>query len=66
MVARVVGRLGELLDGELGRREVGVAEAEVDDVVAGAPQLEREVADDREDVRRQVVDAPELHAAKAR
>ena len=62
MVARVLRRLAELLDREVGRGEVGVAEAEVDDVVTGAAELEREVADHREDVRRQVVDPAELHA----
>ncbi len=35
VVARVVHRLGQLLDGHVGRREVGVAEPEVDDVGAG-------------------------------
>ncbi len=57
----IVGRLGELLDREIGGGEIGVAEAEIDDVVAGAPKLERQVANHREDVRRQVVDAAKVH-----
>ena len=32
MVARDVGRLGELVDGDLRRRDVGVAEPEVDHI----------------------------------
>ena len=64
MVAGVVGCLGELLDCEIRRGEIRVAEAEVDDVVAGATKLERQVADHREDVRRQVVDAAKLHRHK--
>jgi hypothetical protein len=40
VVAGVVGRLGQLLDRDLGRRQVGVAEAEVDDVLAGSPGLD--------------------------
>ena len=63
MVARVLGRFRQLLDRELGRGQIGVAEAEVDDVLAGPAQLEREVADRREDVRRQAVDAAELHGS---
>ena len=62
VVPGVAGRLGQLVDRDLGRRQVGVAEAEVDDVVAGAPSLDLQRVDDREDVRRQPVDAAELHA----
>ena len=40
MVARERGRLTELLDRDLGRRDVGIAEAEVDHVLPVAPQLE--------------------------
>ena len=40
--ARLCG-LRELLDRELGRREIGVAEPEVDDVVTGSAQLQLEV-----------------------
>ena len=61
----VVGRLrrglGELAHSSLGRRDVGIAETQVDDVMAGPPGLDLEVVDDREDVWRQVLDAPELH-----
>ena len=38
VVARVVDRLGQLLHRHVGRGQVGVAEAEVDDVVAGSPR----------------------------
>ena len=63
MVARILGRLAELLDREVGGGEIGVAEAEVDDVVARAAQLQRQVPDHGEDVRRQAVDPAELHRA---
>ena len=55
----------QLRHGGGGRGEVGVAEAEVDDVRAAAPQLERQLADRAEDVRREVGDAPELHGSAA-
>ncbi len=61
VVARVLGGLAKLLHGDLRRREVGIPEAEVDDVLAGAPQLQLELVDLGEDVRRQARDAPELH-----
>ena len=46
VVARVVRRLDELLDGDVGRRDVGVAEPEVDDVLAGSPGLDLQRVDD--------------------
>ena len=61
MVAGVVRRLGQLLDRDVGRGQVGVAEAEVDDVGAGSPRLDLQPVDDGEDVRRQVRDPAELH-----
>ena len=45
----------------VGRRQVGVAEAEVDHVLAGPPGLHLQPVDDGEDVRRQGVDPAELH-----
>ena len=51
----------ELVDRDVGRRDVGVAEAEVDDVLAGSPGLDLQRVDRREDVRRQRVDPAELH-----
>ena len=54
MVARDVRGLRELLDHDRRRREVGVPEAEVDHVFAAPPELELELVDRREDVRRQV------------
>ena len=61
VVARVAHRLDELVDGDVGRRNVGVAETEVDDVDAGAPGLDLQRVHDPEDVRRQRVDPAELH-----
>jgi hypothetical protein len=56
--------LGELVDDDRRRRKVGVAEAEIDHVLAGAPKLPLELVDGGEDVRRQVRDAPELHSCE--
>jgi hypothetical protein len=63
VVAGDVRGLGELVDDDRRRRKVGVAKAEVDHVLAGAPQLPLQLVDGGEDVRRQVRDAPELHRA---
>ena len=60
VVARQQRRLAQLLDRNLGRRHVGVAEAEVDHVLALAAQLELQPLDLGECVRRQRVDSPEL------
>ena len=57
MVRRLQRGLAQLLDGDLGRRDVRVAEPEVDHVAALAPQLALQLVDCREDVRGQVVDA---------
>ena len=61
VVAAVVHGLAELVDRGLRRRQVGVAEPEVDHVLAGSPGLHLQPVDDREDVRRQRGDAAELH-----
>ena len=61
VVPGVVDRLGQLLDGDVGRRQVGVAEPEVDHVDAGPPGLDLQRVDDGEDVRRQRGDPAELH-----
>ena len=67
MVAREQRRLAQLLDGDLRRRDVGIAEAEVDHVLAGAPQLELQPLDLGEGVGREGVDPAELrHAADRR
>ena len=60
MVARVQDRLAQLLDRDRRRRDVGVAEAEIDDVLPGPPQLQLQLVDGGEDVRRQRADAAEL------
>ncbi len=65
VVRRLRGSLGELLHGDVRRRDVRVAEAQVDDVPACPTCLDLQVVDDREDVRRQVLDSPELHACDA-
>jgi hypothetical protein len=52
VVAGVVGRLAQLVDRQVGRRDVGVAEPQVDDVDAGSPGLDLQTIDDREDIRR--------------
>ncbi len=59
VVPAVAGGLGQLLDGDLGGRDVGVPEAQVDHVLAGPPGRDLQVVDDGKDVRRQPGDAPE-------
>jgi hypothetical protein len=66
VVAGVPGRLGQLVDGHLRRGQVGVAEGQVDHVGAGPAGLLLQPVDDAERVRRQVVDAPELHGSRLR
>ena len=61
MVRRLRGGLAELFNRNLGRRDVGVAEAEVDDVDPVARRIDLELVDQLEDVRRQIRDAAELH-----
>ena len=43
MVGGFRGRLLQLGDGHVGRRQVGIAEPEVDHVLAGAPQLQSQL-----------------------
>ena len=66
VVAGVAHRLDQLLDRDVGRREVGVAEPEVDDVLAGPPQLHLQRVDVGEHVRRQRVDSAKLHVGQVR
>ena len=61
MVRRLGGRLGELRDDIGVRRDVRVAEAEVDYVATLRPQASLQLVHCREHVRRKLVDAPELH-----
>ena len=63
VVARIAHRFGQLLDRDRRRRHVGVAEREVDDVLACSPELHLQRVDLRERVRRQRVDPAELHDA---
>ena len=64
VVAADAGGLGQLLDRDLRRGDVRVAEAQVDHVHAGSPRLHLQVVDDREDVGREVGDPTELHAER--
>src|SRR5581483_3571732 len=64
VVRALEGGLAQLLDGEVRRGDVGVAEAEVDHVSAFPPQLSLQLVDGREDVGRQGVDATKLHFGK--
>ena len=61
VVARVRGRLGQLLDRRRRRGEVGVAEPEVDHVLPGTAQLQLQLLGHREDVRRERRDTAKLH-----
>ena len=54
------GGLGELLDRDRGRGDVGVAEAEIDHVATLAPKLALQLVDGREDVRGEIVNSPKL------
>jgi len=64
MVGRLQGRFAQLLDGDRGRRNVGVSETEVDHVATGVSQLTLQLVDGREDVRGQIVDTVKLHFQK--
>jgi hypothetical protein len=59
VVPRVLRGLGQLGDRDLRGRHVRIAEAEVDDVLAGPAQLELEAVDLRKRVRRQRTDPAE-------
>ena len=58
--ARIAQRLDQLGDDMLGRRHVGIAHAEIDDVVAARARLGLELVDLLEDVRRQPLDSMEI------
>ena len=62
VVGRLAHGLDQLLDHVRRARPVGVAHREVDDVLARPAGLELQVADDVEDVRREPLDAWEVHA----
>ena len=55
--ARLAGRLDQLLDDVLGRRQVGIAHAEIDDVGAAGAGRGLDPVDLLEDVGRQALDA---------
>ena len=61
MVARVTGRLGQLLDRDVRARDVGIAEPHVDHVATGAAGLIAQLVDDGEHVGRQSIDPAKLH-----
>ena len=58
--ARLADGLDQLVDDVLGRGEIGIAHAEVDDVGAGGAGLGLELVDLLEDVRRQAPHAVEF------
>ena len=58
--ARIARRLAQLVDDIVGRRHVGIAHAEIDDVLAARARLRLEAVDFLEDVRRQPLDAVEI------
>ena len=60
VVLGVLGGLDQLRDDVLGRPEVGIAHAEIDDVLTAGARLRLEVVDDREDIRRKPLDPVEL------
>src|SRR5665647_2064685 len=64
VVAAVLGRLRELVHDGLRGGQIGVAHAEVDDVLAPATRLGLHVVHDAEDVGRQAVYAAEFHACR--
>jgi hypothetical protein len=61
MVPWISGSLLQLLNGDLWRRKIRVAEAEVNDVIACSPALDLELVDDREHVWGQVGYAAKFH-----
>src|SRR5439155_22014709 len=61
VVARVTSGLSQLFHHARGRGEVGVAEAQVDHVGPGPPQLLLGLVDLGKGVRRQVGDATKVH-----
>ncbi len=56
----VPGRLAQLVDDVLGRRHIGIAHAEVDDVHTSAAKLGLDAVHLLENVRRQALDAMEV------
>ncbi len=64
VVSRVADGLGQLVDRNVWRGQVGVAEAQIDDVPAGPSCLDLQGVDDREDVGREFVDAPVLQGSQ--
>ena len=61
MVPWISGSFLQLLNSDLWRREIRVAEAEVNDVIACSPALDLELVDDREHVRGQVGYTAKFH-----
>ena len=61
VILRVVRGLGQLLDGHVGTGQIGIAEAEVDDVASVCARVGLQPVDLCEDVGRQAGDASKLH-----
>ena len=64
VVARITCGLDELRHRRVGRRKVGIAEAEVDHVLACSPVLHLQRVDGRERIRRQRIDPSEVPRTK--
>ena len=60
VILRILGGLYELGDDVLRRRHVGVAHAQIDDVLAAGAGFRLQVVDDGEDVRREAFDPIEI------
>ena len=61
VVPRVLGRFNQLVHRGGGRREIGVAEAEVDHIFTRSPCINLQRVNDREDIGRKLADPAELH-----
>jgi hypothetical protein len=61
VVARIMRSLTKLFDGYIRRRDVGVAKAEIDHVVACSTCCQLQCVDLSEDVRWQALDSAEFH-----
>ena len=64
MIARVVRCFGQLLNSNVGRREVWVAETKINNIVACPSCFNLQRVDDGEDIRWQRIDSAELHTGK--
>ena len=61
MVLRIVGSLRQLLHGNVGARQVGIAEAKINYVAARGPSGRLQAVNLRKNIRRQSGDPSKLH-----